>query len=170
ESTPAEVVEATAPLVERAERERERATVQLVEDSRGPGNRAVVGIDDVLAALQSGQVMTLVMNGDFHADGWADFGLPLYGAGEPPRQHPAGGDAGDIVPVALGDVLLQLALGLDAEVELVQTIVPVEEDAEVREAGMPFPRSEAAIALDAAGGVAALLRYAVSDEESAPET
>lgn len=170
ESTPAEVVEATAPLVERAERERERATVQLVEDSRGPGNRAVVGIDDVLAALQSGQVMTLVMNGDFHADGWADFGLPLYGAGEPPRQHPAGGDAGDIVPVALGDVLLQLALGLDAEVELVQTIVPVEEDAEVREAGTPFPRSEAAIALDAAGGVAALLRYAVSDEESAPET
>ena len=96
--------------------------------------------------------------------------MRFYGVWEPPRQHPAGGDAGDIVPVALGDVLLQLALGLDAEVELVQTIVPVEEDAEVREAGMPFPRSEAAIALDAAGGVAALLRYAVSDEESAPET
>lgn len=169
ESTPAEVVEATAPLVEQAERERERAAVQLVEDSRGPGNLAVVGLDDVLTALQSGQVMTLVMNEDFQADGWADFGLPLYGAGEPPKQHPAGGDAGDIVPVALGDVLLQLALGLDAEVELVQTVVPVEEDAEVREAGTPFPRSEAAKALDAAGGVAALLRYAVSDEGSAPE-
>ncbi len=169
EATPAEVVAATASIVEAAERERERAAVQLVEDSRGPGNLAVVGVEDVLTALQSGQVMTLVMNEDFHAGGWADFGLPLYGAGGPPKQHPAGGDADDIVPVELGDLLPRLALGLDAEVEVVQAVVPVEDDAEVREAGQPFPRSAAAQTLDAAGGVAALLRYAVSDEESVPE-
>ena len=169
EATPAEVVEATAPLVEGAERERERATVQMMEDSRGQGNRAAVGVEDVLTALQSGQVMTLVMNEDFHADGWADFGLPLFGAGEPPKEHPAGGDAGDIVPIALDDVLLRLAIGLDAEVELVQTVVPVEDDTEVREAGTPFPRAEAATILDAAGGVAALLRYAVSEAVSVPE-
>lgn len=169
EATPADVVEATAPIAEDAERKRERAAVQMVEDNRGQGNRAVVGADEVLTALQAGQVMTLVMNEDFHADGWADFGMPLYGTGEPPKQHPAGGDASAIVPVALGDVLLRLTLGLDADVELIQTDVPVDEDTEVREPGSPFPRTEAARVLDATGGVAALLRYAVSEEESAPE-
>ena len=165
----ADIITATSPIIDQAERDRERETVQTVEDSRGEGNLAVVGADDVIVALQTGQVMTLVMNDDFRGEGWGDFTLPVYGVGAPPNEHPVGGDMSDIVPLALEEEMIRLAIQIGAEIEIVDTNVPVtegEEGAPIRDTSDPMPRSEAATILDAAGGVAALLRYALSDEQS----
>ena len=162
-TTEHQVVEATLPLVERAEREREAAAVQAVKDGVGAGGKGVAGPEDTLTALQTGQVMTLVMTDDFAAPGWADFTLPLYGAGDPPAEHPAGGDPANIVPIALEEELVRLAIQTDAEIEIVGTAVPVsaEEQADVRDADAAPPRAEAALALDALGGVGAVLRFAL---------
>lgn len=168
-ATMADVIEATTPLIDQAERDRERETVQTVEDSRGEGNLAVVGAEDVIVALQTGQVMTLVMNDDFQGRGWGDFTMPIYGVGDPPKQHPAGGDVANIVPLALEEEMIRLAIATGAEIEIVDTNVPViegEDGAPIRDTSEAMPRSEAARILDAAGGVAALLRYALSDEQT----
>ena len=57
--------------------------------------------------------MTLVMNDDFAMDGWADYTLPLYGVGEVPAGHPVEANVANIVPTALADVLVRLALRAD---------------------------------------------------------
>ena len=166
-----DVVEASLPLVEQAEREREWAAVRAVREAAGAGGAGVAGAVDVVTALQTGQVMTLVMNDDFAAPGWADFTLPLYGAGEVPAEHPAGGDVADLVPIALEEELVRLALLSDAEIEIVRTAVPVglDEQASVRDADAPTPRSAAARELDEVGGVGAVLRYALDAGQSTAE-
>lgn len=166
-----EVIEATLPLVERAEREREADAVGSLENGAGPGGGAVVGVDETLTALQAGQVLTLVMNDDFTAPGWADFGLPLYGAGDPPAEHPAAGDSAAIVSVAMEEELVRLAILSDATIEIVRTAVPVgaEEQAHVPDADAPMPRSDAGRRLDALGGVGALLRFVLDADHSTAE-
>lgn len=163
-----DVIEATLPIVEQSERAREAEAIGRIENGAGPGGGAVVGPVDTMTALQAGQVMTLVMNDDFAAPGWADFAFPVYGAGEPPTEHPTGGDPADIVPVPLEEELVRLALLTGAEIEIVRSDVPVgpAEQAETPDADAPMPRSEAATALDALGGVAALLRFALDEERS----
>jgi hypothetical protein len=102
------------------------------------------------------------MNDDVHLDGWADFSMQTYGVGEIPREHPAGGDRAAIVPVNVEELLVWLALQTDADVQIVHSDgpIPASELEEIPDAGEPLPRSEPAKALDAFGGVAALLRYA----------
>lgn len=168
-ATMADIIRESSPIIDQAERDRERETVQAVEDSRGEGNLAVVGAEDVIVALQTGQVMTLVINDDFRGEGWGDFTFPVYGVGAPPKQHPAGGDTSNIVPLALEQEMIRLAIQIGAEIEIVDSTVPMTSAVEgesIRDASEPMPRSEAAQILDAAGGVAALLRYALSDEQS----
>jgi hypothetical protein len=123
----------------------------------------VAGPEDTLTALQTGQVMTLVMDDDFARPGWADFTMPLYGVGGVPGQHPAGGDAANIVPVALEDELVRLAIQIGAEIEIVQSPVPItaEERDRVPDADESPPRAQAALELDALGGVGGVLRYAL---------
>jgi len=163
-----ELLEAILPLVAEAERKQELDAVGRVNDGQGPGGHAASGAEDVLIALQSGQVMTLVMNDDFHGHGWADFTLPVYGTGAPPKTHPAGGEADQIVEVALEEEIIRLAVQTGADIEIVHTSVPVDTDpdAPIRKAGDDFPRSEAAQALDQFGGVGAILRFTLSDEQS----
>jgi len=170
EATPSQVASATADVIEQVERQQEQDAIQMVQDHRGPGQRTAVGVSDVLAALQSGQVMTLIMNDDFQGDGWADFNLHVFGAGSPPRRHPAGGNVGDIVQVPLAEAMLRLALSQAADIEIVQSDVPADPVTpdDVPDATDPMPRAEAALALDEMGGVAALLRFAVSDDEATP--
>jgi hypothetical protein len=166
-ATTTQIIDAAEPAIANAEREREREAVQTIQDNRGEGQRAVVGADDVLVALQSGQVMTLIMNEDFHGEGWADFSLPIYGLGDPPKQHPAGGDVKNIVPVALEEEMLRLAIQTGASIEMVQTDVPhPDADAPPLDPNNPNPRAEAAKVLDDIGGVGALLRYALSEDQS----
>jgi peptide chain release factor subunit 1 len=163
-----ELLEAVLPLVTEAERAQELDAVQRVSDGQGPGGHATAGAEDVLVALQSGQVMTLVMNDDFHGPGWADYTMPVFGTGKPPKKHPAGGEADQIVEVALEDEIVRLAVQTGSDIEIVRSSVPVETDgdAPVRKADDDFPRSEAAQTLDQLGGVAAILRFTLSDEQS----
>ena len=118
-----------------------------------PGRRGVAGAQDTITALETGQVMTLVMNDDFSQPGWADYTLPLFGVGSPPREHPAGGDVANLVPTAVEDEVVRLALQIGAEVQLVRSAVPVgeEEQEQIPDADEPTPRSEAARALDELG-------------------
>ena len=163
-----ELLQAVLPLVAEGERKHELEAVQRVNEGQGPGGHATAGAEDVLVALQSGQVMTLVMNDDFHGPGWADYTLPIYGVGTPPKKHPAGGEVDQIVEVVLEDEIVRLAVQTGAEIEIVHSSVPVETDgdAPIRKAGEEFPRSEAAQALDQVGGVAAILRFTLNDEQS----
>ncbi|MDQ3549724.1 MAG: hypothetical protein M3439_13000, partial [Chloroflexota bacterium] len=163
-----ELLEAVLPIVAEAERQQELDAVGRVNDGQGPGGHAAAGAEDVLTALQSGQVMTLVMNDDFHGSGWADFTLPVYGTGAPPKKHPAGGEVDQIVEVALEDEIVRLAVQTGADIEIVHSSVPVDTapDAPIRNAGDDFPRSEAAQILDQFGGVGAILRFTLSDEQS----
>ena len=160
-----EVAAAAEPLVEEAERQRELEAVQAVRDGVGAGGRGVAGAEDTLTALQTGQVMILVMNDDFSQAGWADYSLPLYGVGSPPGEHPASGDAADIVPTMVEVEAVRLALQIGADVELVRGAVPVgqEEQEQIPDADEPTPRSEAARSLDDMGGIGAILRYALDD-------
>jgi hypothetical protein len=160
-----EVAAEAEPLVEEAERRREMEAVQAVRDGVGAGARGVAGAQDTITALETGQVMTLVMNDDFSEPGWADYTLPLFGVGSPPREHPAGGDVANLVPTAVEDEVVRLALQIGAEVELVRSAVPVgaEEQEQIPDADDPTPRSEAARSLDELGGIGAVLRYALDD-------
>jgi len=137
--------------------------VQAVSDGVGAGGKGVAGAEDTITALETGQVMTLVMNDDFSQPGWADYTLPLYGVGSPPGEHPAGGDVADLVPTTVEDEVVRLALQIGAEVQLVRSAVPVgvEEQEQIPDADDPTPRSEAARALDDLGGIGAILRYAL---------
>ncbi len=162
-----EIAAAAEPLIMEAERQREMDAVQAVHDGVGAGTDGVAGAVDTLLALESGQVMTLVVNDDFARDGWADYTLPLYGVGPLPRTHPAGGDRANIMPAALQDEVVRLAVQTNASVELVQTAGPIaaQDLAHVPDAADPLPRSEAAKALDEMGGIGAILRF--SREEQA---
>ncbi len=165
EASISEVIAAAQPLVEEAERKREMEAVQAVRDGVGAGGKGVAGAVDTITALETGQVMTLVMNDDFLQLGWADYTLPLYGVGSPPGEHPAGGDVANLVPTTVEDEVVRLALQIGAEVQLVRSAVPVgvEEQEQIPDADDPTPRSEAARALDELGGIGAILRYALDE-------
>ncbi|MCC7021806.1 MAG: hypothetical protein IT338_03210 [Thermomicrobiales bacterium] len=161
-----QVAAEAAPLVEQAERQREMEAVQHVHDGTGAGTDGVAGAQATVTALQAGQVEELVMNADFSGPGWADFTLPLYGAGEVPREHPAGGDVANLTPVSLEDAVVFLALQTDAAIELVKSAVPITEAEieEVPDADAPTPRAKAAKALDALGGIGAILRFSQAEQ------
>jgi hypothetical protein len=158
-ATDAEVLEATLPVIERAERERETEIVGRLGEF--VGGKGAVGGEATLEALQAGQVQTLVMADSYQEVGWADLSLPLYGVGYVPKEHPAGGDVSAIVPIAVEEEFIRLALQQDAEVEIIHSPVPVsnEEQARVPDAGEPLPITEAAAALNEFGGVGAILRF-----------
>lgn len=161
-----DVITNSLPVVERAERAREAEAVRQIENGAGPGGGSVTGPEETLTALQSGQVMELVMNDDFSMAGWADFTMPLYGVGEPPSRHPAGGDPANIVPVALDDELIRLAILDDAEIEIVRTTPPVAPKESPDDVADGRPRTEAAQRLDKLQGVGAILRFALSDDQT----
>jgi peptide subunit release factor 1 (eRF1) len=173
-ATEQDIVEATLPLVVEFERKQEAEAVRLLHENRGEGGLAAIGPEAVLAALQAGQVMTLIMADDFQSEGWADYSLPVYGVGKAPKRHPAGGDKAQMMPVQLEEEIVRLALQTGAEIEIIQSVVPMAElngeDMEIPEAGSAPPRTEAAQSLDEVGGVGALLRFALSDEQSTATT
>ena len=171
-ATEPEVIAATLRVAEEAEREREAETVRRIENGAGPGGGAVTGPVDTLTALQTGQVMTLAMNDDFSAPGWADYTLPMYGAGAPPSTHPAGGDVKNLVGVPLEEEIVRLAIQTGAEVEIIHTTVSATDlnnNQSAANGNADVPRLEAAQALDRLGGVGAILRYTLSEDQSTAE-
>jgi peptide subunit release factor 1 (eRF1) len=168
EANDTRVAEAAEPLIANVERQREMEAVQAVRDGVGAGTLGVAGPADTLTALETGQVRTLVMNDDFSAPGWADYTLPLYGVGAVPRGHPAGGDVSDIMPTALEDEVIRLAIQTGATIELVRTAVPLSqaELEHIPDADDPTPRAAAAKALDELGGIGAILRFAIDENQN----
>jgi hypothetical protein len=159
----ADLLDATLPLAEQAERDREAAVVQRLEDAIGAGEYGAGGVTDVIAALQAGQVDTLLMVDDFIGIGWADFGFPSYGTGEPPTVHPLAGDVADIVAVDLRELLVFLALTTDADIHIIHSAAPVpdrvaESDRERADVESRLPASAA---LDEIDGVGAILRFSM---------
>ena len=162
----AEAVEKANPVAEQAARKREADAVNLLANNAG-GPLAVGGVEQTLTALEEGRVMHLVLSEDFRAEGWADYTFPVAGAGAPPNEHPAGGDPAAIMPIALEEEMIRLALAQDASIEIVHSLVPIEEvaDGSVPQAGGEPPITEAAKQIDELGGVGAMLRYAVIESE-----
>ena len=153
------ILELAQPIATEYERTRESEAVDAVADAVGSGNRGAAGAIDVLKTLEQGQVFRLVMSGDYSEMGWADYTMPIYGIGDPPKQHPAGGDPHNIVPVPLEQEMIRQALITGAQLEIVDPSVPVDSEGEVPRAGEGIPNAPADTKLDALGGVGALLRW-----------
>jgi hypothetical protein len=84
------ILELAGPIATEYERTRESQAVDAVSDAVGSGNKGAAGSIDILKALEQGQVYRLVMSGDYSEMGWADYTMPIYGIGDPPKEHPAG--------------------------------------------------------------------------------
>ena len=158
-----EMIEATLPLVTQVERDRELAAARAVAEAVSANGLGVAGAPAVLRALLAGQVATLVIADDFAKVGWADYGRDMYGVGPSPEAHPIGGAPTDMVPVALEEEFIRLAIRTGAEIEFIHTHVPVDETGTeaIPEPSSPVPRPEAATVLDGLGGVGAILRFAI---------
>jgi hypothetical protein len=155
-----DVLDLARPVKKAFERQREAEQVAELEDAL-PNGRAVAGTIDVLTALRNGQVSRVLMTRRFHEDGWIDFGMQVFGIGEPPAEHPAGGNLSDIVDVALEEEIIRQVITTGAQIEIVKGALPVDKDAPIPDPGSDAPRAKAAQALDALGGVAAMLRFAI---------
>lgn len=160
QATTAEILDATRPIAERAESEREVQAVEQVADMIGAGHRAVGGSREVIDALAQGRVTHLLINEDFHEDGWADFTQHRYGAGA--DQDVTAGTTGpmEAVPIIVQEEMIRLAVQHGADLDVIHTGVPLVREANdaIPDAG-EIPRSPAATRLDVFGGVAAILRY-----------
>ncbi|TVR70376.1 MAG: hypothetical protein EA415_13020 [Sphaerobacteraceae bacterium] len=160
QATTSEVIEATLPIAERAEADRELESARMVVEAIKRGGAGAGGSDDVFAALAEGKVNTLVMNEDFHEDGWADFVNHRYGAGE--HGDVFDGHVGEFsaAPIIAEDEMVRLAIQNGAEIDIIHTGVKIEREPndQLPDAGQ-IPRAEAAQLLDKYGGVAALLHY-----------
>ena len=129
------VLELAAPIAVECERTREAQAVDAVADAVGSGNKGVAGAIDVLKALEQGQVFRLVMSGDYTEMGWADYTMPIYGIGDFPAEHPAGGDLHNLVPVPLEQEMIRQALVTGAQIEIVDPSVPVDTEGAVPKDG-----------------------------------
>lgn len=163
-----DILEATLPIAEKAERQRELEGLRELRDRLGANGGAVASPEDVLTALQAGQVMTLFMNDDFDSPGWADYSMPLYGVGDPPSEHPAGGDMDNLVPISLKEEIVRLIIQTGAEIDIIPTEyeTAAEDLEEVPDAGQGRPRSEASEILDGVGGIAAVLRFSLDEDQA----
>ena len=90
-ATPADLLALALPVVAAAQRAEEEDIVQrLTTAALSPGGLGVFGVGETLAALQAGQVQTLVLADDFHAPGWVDDTLESSArASHPPSIPPA---------------------------------------------------------------------------------
>ncbi|MGI8687645.1 MAG: host attachment protein [Thermomicrobiales bacterium] len=169
-ATPADLLALALPVVAAAERAREEDIVQrLTTAALSPGGLGVFGVAETLAALQAGQVQTLVLADDFHASGWVDDTLAMVGAGEPPLEHPAGGDTASLRAVELLDEMVHHALMTDSAIAFITTrSVEVPEDANEAEE-THGERQGAPQTLQEHGGVGAILRFRLDADQAVPD-
>jgi hypothetical protein len=162
DATTFDVAEQVYPIVTASEREDELAAVAELEEAIGRETLGRSGAEAVATVLARGQVELLVINDDFNAEGWIDPNFAVAGVGEPPAEHPAGGDLAGIYQVELGDEFIRMALNQNARVEVVHTM-PLE--APTLDGDGAASRSDAAARLDALGGVGVVLRFSVMPSE-----
>jgi protein required for attachment to host cells len=169
-ATPTDLLALALPVVEAAQRAAEDDVVQrLTTAALSPGGLGVFGVEETLAALQAGQVQALVLADDFHAPGWIDDTLDLVGAGDPPADHPAGGDVASLRAVDLTDEMVRLALLTGGTVTFVttrDTDVPEGPNAAEARHG---ERPGAPQTLHQHGSVGAILRFRLDDAQAVPD-
>jgi len=169
--TPAQLIRLALPIVHEAERAQEDDVCeQLATGAQEPHGLAVWGITDTLAALETGQVLTLVLATDFSAAGWADEVLGMTGAGHVPTEHPAGGNVADIRPVDLREEFVRMALLSAVGMEFVslRETGPVTESVGEASATDTGARGGAIAALADHEGVGALLRFRLDVDQTVP--
>ena len=64
------ILEVAQEVLRHHEREEEQASVALLLNRAGHGGLAVVGLQETLAAVNTGRVHMLLMQRDFHQSGW----------------------------------------------------------------------------------------------------
>ncbi|HEU5432529.1 MAG TPA: hypothetical protein VFU81_12750 [Thermomicrobiales bacterium] len=154
-----QIVEATLPIDEAAERGREAKAAADVRAAVSAGGLGAAGAAAVLRALQNVQVETLVMVDDFTAPGWADYAAGIAGVGDIPDEHPTGGARGQIVPIRVEDEIIRRAVATGANIEIVHSREPGPDAASaIPDTNEAPPRTDAARLLDDIG-VGALLRF-----------
>lgn len=166
---PTQLLRLALPLVHDAERAQENDICeQLVTGTQEPHGLAVWGIADTLAALETGQVQTLVLATDFSAAGWADQAMSMTSAGHVPMEHPAGGNVADIRPVDLREEFVRMALLSAVGMEFVplRDDSPVTESVDDAAAHDTGERGGAVAALAAHEGVGALLRFRLDVDQA----
>ncbi len=169
-STPDLLYELATPIVQEAERQQEvdlceeLATAALSAQAYG-----VYGAAGTLAALQSGQVQTLIVAEDFTAPAWVDDALMFVGLGEMPGEHPMGGDLTDLRAADAREEFVRLALTMGADgIEFVPLMddAPVTETVNEAEGITAGERGGAIARLRDEGGVGALLRFALAPDQA----
>jgi len=169
--TPAQLMRLALPVVQEAERAQEDDLCeQIATGAQEPHGLAVWGITDTLAALETGQVLTLVLATDFSAAGWADEVLGMTGAGHVPTEHPAGGNVADIRPVDLREEFVRMALlsAVGTEFVSLRETGPVTESVSEAAATDTGARGGAVAALADHEGVGALLRFRLDVDQTVP--
>lgn len=71
QESPDAVLETAKAVIQQHEQEEEIETVNLLLNRAGQGGLAVLGIQETVAALNSGRIHKLIMHRDFQADGWS---------------------------------------------------------------------------------------------------
>jgi peptide subunit release factor 1 (eRF1) len=114
--SPARILEAAQAVLQRHEHEEEQESVRLLLDRAGHGGLAVVGVQETLAAVNTGRVHKLIMQHDFRQPGWHCLDCDQSGEGSL-SQCPACG--GKVMATDLGEALVSGALRSDSFVEII---------------------------------------------------
>jgi peptide subunit release factor 1 (eRF1) len=116
--SPAQILEAAQEVLQRYEREEEEETVQLLLNRAGRGGLAVVGVQETLAAINTGRVHKLIVQRDFHHPGWRCLECGVLGEQDPPLCPVCGGK---VETVDLGEALVNGVLRTDGYVEVIES-------------------------------------------------
>ena len=168
-STPDSLYELAMPLVHDTERQQEDDLSQELETAALSAQAyGVYGPTNTLAALQAGQVQTLILADDFTAPAWVDDTLMFVGLGTIPGEHPAGGDVSNLRETDAREEFVRLALMMGADgIEFVPLMddAPVTETVNEAEATNAGERGGAIARLRDEGGVGALLRFTLAPDQ-----
>jgi hypothetical protein len=113
----AEIVKVAQEIIERHERETEQEHVQQLLNSAGCGGLAALGLQETIAAANTGRIHLLVMHRDLSGQGWHCPACDVIGEGRPEACPTC---RGPLTAVALGDTLVSQALKTDAVVDLIE--------------------------------------------------
>jgi peptide subunit release factor 1 (eRF1) len=111
------LLEAARDTLQRHERDEELTTVQLLLNRAGHGGLATVGMQETLAAVNTGRVHKLIMQRNLQDRGWRCQHCGHLGASVP-LQCPVCG--GEVETVDLGEAMVSGVLQTDGFVELIE--------------------------------------------------
>jgi peptide subunit release factor 1 (eRF1) len=111
------ILEVAQEVLQRHEREEEQANVRLLLHRAGQGGLAVVGMQETLAAVNTGRVHRLIMHRDVRRPGWRCLDCGVLGEASVPQCTVCGGTVTD---VELGEELVRGVLRTDGQVDVIE--------------------------------------------------